>query len=202
MGDRDMVAQPPRADALPTGPISALRAEVQSEAIKAFVFAWETLLERAAGELPARKELHPRIIMPFMSSCWLYSRDMDGEFFCVLTGETVRNFWRAPTRGRYLRDIIPDGGHVAVQDRLSLAIDRPCMIHCINRCAGKQHVFAERIYAPLARDPDGADYVFGCSNYHVKRDQQAQAVEQKADTMQLFDCYSLRFIEKRVCAIP
>ncbi|MEQ9815056.1 MAG: PAS domain-containing protein [Azospirillaceae bacterium] len=183
-------------DELPLGPSSKVHAVAQSTTIRAFIAAWEILLSHKLGDLPSRRELQPRIIKSFMSSCWLYSRNSEGTFSCILAGDAVRDFWRAPTRGRNLQEIIPNGDHIEVQNRRSLARDGQCLIHSINRSAGKHYAVVERIYAPLMRDLDGIAYVFGCSDYNMGRKRPSRTVAPENETMNLFDASSLALVDE------
>ncbi len=133
--------------------------------VRDYLTEWRTLCAAVPGILPGRRMLDPLRIPGLLSNVWIYRRLPDGGFVSQIVGESITTAWQVPTRHRRLEDIVPKGEDGVVAGRFNKALDERLLIHSLNQSAGRKHMYAERIYAPMLDDDGFPNFLFGLSVY-------------------------------------
>lgn len=171
--------------------------KISSPDVRLFFQAWHALYLEC-GDIPRRTFVDPLAFVRALPKVWLYERQSNGIFLNLLSGEEIRTCWGVRMKGRPLSEIIPLGGHKLVEQRFSILLDEPCIIHGFNVTQTKHYSYAERLFAPLADNSGVPVYIFGISDYNRSFSNELDRYKEIVKNFEVFgyDLNSLEVIKK------
>ncbi len=122
--------------------------------------------------MPRRRDVDPTRIAKVLPHVWIYRRDPECVYRCVLAGEEI-NAWGDPINGRCAGEVMGPDFVTHVRRRLDRMLDEALLTHGIQR-ERSQYKRVERLAFPIA-DNDGAPIqIMGASIYRWDRADEAE----------------------------
>jgi len=136
--------------------------EIREPEIKELFLFW--LEKRDGRTIPLRKDIGPIGINPrHLPHLFIYRREADGRFRCILIGTEIVNVFHRDETGMYLDEIVPPHSRSSrlklfarcIDDARPVYYSGPALIHTRERRR------VSRILLPVSSGGGAADHIFG-----------------------------------------
>lgn len=145
-----------------SGPAVSFLDEIREPELKEVFLYW--LGKRSGRAIPPRHDIGPAGINPnYLPHLFMYRREANGRFRCILVGTEIVNVFHRDETGRYLDEIMPAYSRNSRLKLFARCVDEvrpvyyrgPALIHTRERRR------LGRLLLPLSSGSETADHIFG-----------------------------------------
>jgi hypothetical protein len=131
---------------------------------------WEE--KRSGPELPRRSDIDPVELKAYLSHLFLIDVLPDAEFRFRLVGGEITDRYGRNSTGRTVREVYAELPLIAdwLTDMMSAVtrLGRPVLASGPLTAIGKEHVFSESLFLPLANEAGSITKIFGATCYRAR----------------------------------
>jgi hypothetical protein len=148
---------------LPSSAAETLDSAIMEPLLRDLLGHW--LEARGDRAMPSREDIDPSRIPKCLPHVWIYRLAEDGEFYCVLAGEKIRQAWGHSIMNKSAAEILGPDYQRVVKERWRRVLDTPAIQHGFFR-SNDQYKNVERIALPISDANGRPIQVIGGSIYH------------------------------------